>query len=136
MNPYYSKFQNHKIPNSINPLMLLLISQQDTFPYVITIDSQLTEVGSIWLKYWASWGSGVLDQLHTSQLIAKANFIKNLKTKCDCFRVSFLYPFQRQSMMMISRVESPSSLDRQANLSSLHLEKVSACLKEIKSLQP
>jgi hypothetical protein len=90
----------------------------------------------MWLKYWASWGSGVLDRLHTSPLIANASFIMNFKTKCDCFRLSFLYPFQRQSMMMVNLVESPSSLDRRANLSSLHFEKVWACLNEIKSPKP
>jgi hypothetical protein len=136
MNPYYSKFQNHKIPNSINPLMLFLISQLRHIPPCHNYWLQLKEVGSMWLKYWASWGSGVLDWLHTSPLIAKENFIMNWKTKCDCFQLSFFIHFKGNQWWLWYIVESPLSLDRQANLSSLHFEKVSGCLKEIKSFQP
>jgi len=46
MNPYYSKFQNHKIPNAINPLMLLLISQLRHIPPCHNYWLQLKEVGS------------------------------------------------------------------------------------------
>jgi hypothetical protein len=87
MNPYYSKFQNHKIPNSINPLMPLLISQLRHIPPCHNYWLQLKEVGSMWLKYWASWGSGVLDRLHTSPLIVRENFFMNLKNQMWLFPI-------------------------------------------------
>jgi hypothetical protein len=33
----------------------------------------------MWLKYWASWGSGVLDRLHTSPLDSKGKFLHEFK---------------------------------------------------------